>query len=145
VSRASLGAICASLGASAPSASGFAIITTDILLLDRFVMAHELDLRGSLRTGELTLPLADLLLTKLQVVNLNRKDLVDVLALLLDHGFGPGEISTERIFDVTRSDWGFEHTIHRTLATLREQIGEFGLATESASSTSRARMSWMPR
>jgi hypothetical protein len=97
------------------------------VLLDRFVMAHELDLRKSLEPGELTLPLADLLLTKLQVVNLNRKDVVDLLALLLDHAFEPGEIELARILEVTRSDWGFEHTIDRNLATVRQRIGEFDL------------------
>ncbi len=84
--------------------------------------------------GRLTLPLADLLLTNLQVVSLNRKDLVDILALLLDHGFGEGDedaVSTARILAVTRSDWGFEHTIRRTLATLRERIGEFELPADA--------------
>lgn len=104
------------------------------VLLDRFVMAHELDLRGCLTVGELTLPLADLLLTKLQVVDLNRKDIADILALLLDHGFGHGEIDLDRIFQVTRSDWGFEHTIHRTLASVNERIGDFALPAEAAGS-----------
>ena len=114
------------------------------VLLDKFVMAHALDLRDALRSaagaagaGErLTLPLADLLMTKLQVVSLNHKDLVDICALLLDHGFGEGPddgtISMPRILAVTRSDWGFEHTIHRTLATLRERIGEFELPADGA-------------
>jgi hypothetical protein len=103
------------------------------VLLDRFVMAHELDLRKSLDAGGVTIPLADLLLTKLQVVSLNHKDLVDILALLVDHGFGPQEIALDRILAVTRSDWGFEHTIHGTLATLRVRISEFDLPPESAS------------
>lgn len=103
------------------------------ILLDRFVMAHELELGESLKSADLTLQLADVLLTKLQVVTLNRKDLVDVTALLLDHGFGPGDISMQRILDVTRSDWGFEHTIHRTLATLHTRIGDFSLPAESTS------------
>jgi hypothetical protein len=103
------------------------------VLLDRFVMAHELDLRGALGADELTVPLADLLLTKLQVVSLNRKDLVDILALLLDHPLGQGEIEVERILEVTRSDWGFEHTIHHTLATLRERMGEFELSPTAVS------------
>ncbi len=103
------------------------------VLLDQFVMAHSLDLRNTLASGELTLPLADLLLTKLQVVSLNRKDLVDILALLLDHAVEPrGEIDLDRILAVTRSDWGFEHTIHRTLAALRERIGEFALSPEAS-------------
>jgi hypothetical protein len=113
------------------------------VLLDKFAMAHELDLRDALRDAlrdgagdadRLTLPLADLLLTKLQVVSINRKDLLDIAALLLDHGFGSeaGAISTARVLAVTKSDWGFEHTIHKTLATLREQIGEFGLPADAA-------------
>jgi hypothetical protein len=127
------------------------------VLLDKFVMAHALDLRDAVRSAgagvgdaRLTLPLADLLLTKLQVVSLNHKDLVDISALLLDHGLGEGEgegegqgqdqgeggageaISMPRILAVTRSDWGFEHTIHRTLTTLRERIGEFELAADAA-------------
>lgn len=68
------------------------------------------------------------------------RDLVDICALLLDHGFGEGDddggdgdaISLPRILAVTRSDWGFEHTIHRTLATLRQRIGEFELPAEAA-------------
>jgi hypothetical protein len=102
------------------------------VLLDRFKMAHELDLRNRLNVGELTLALADLLLTKLQVVNLNRKDLIDILALLLDHPLASGEIEPERILEVTRGDWGFERTIHRTLAAVRERIGEFALTGDAA-------------
>ena len=102
------------------------------VLLDRFSMAHELDLRDRLELGELTLPLADLLLTKLQVVHLNLKDLVDILAILLDHGFAAEDIDINRILGVTHSDWGFEHTIHRTLATIRERIGEIELAPDAA-------------
>ena len=52
------------------------------VLLDRFAMCHELDLTERLDGGELTLPLADLLLTKLQVVRLNEKDVLDLFALL---------------------------------------------------------------
>lgn len=104
------------------------------VLLDRFVMAHELDLRDRLQIGKLTLPLADLLLTKLQVVDLNLKDVKDIVALLLDHrlGGGKGETDLSRILDVTRSDWGFEHTIHRTPATVRARIAEFQLPEEAS-------------
>jgi hypothetical protein len=97
------------------------------VLLDRFTMAHSLDLRERLTGDGLTLPLADLLLTKLQVVSINEKDLRDLAALLLDHDLGPAAIDTERILEVTRSDWGFEHTIHGTLSTLVRRVGDFGL------------------
>jgi hypothetical protein len=97
------------------------------VLLDRFAMAHALDLRDRLAVDPLTLPLADLLLTKLQVVSLNAKDLRDLCALLLDHDLGAEGIEAGRLLEVTRSDWGFEHTIHRTIATLHERIGDFAL------------------
>jgi hypothetical protein len=97
------------------------------VLLDRFAMAHALDLRDRLTADAVTLPLADLLLTKLQVVSINAKDLRDICALLLDHELDAEGIDMARILDVTRADWGFEHTIHRTLAMLAERIGDFGL------------------
>jgi hypothetical protein len=102
------------------------------VLLDRFAMAHALDLRDRLDVDPLTLPLADLLLTKLQVVSLNAKDLRDLSALLLDHDLGASGIDVERILAVTRADWGLEHTIHRTIATLGERIGDFGLEPDAS-------------
>ena len=92
------------------------------VLLDRFAMCHELDLADRIDGGELTLPLADLLLTKLQVVRLNDKDALDLFAMLGDHAFGSDDIDLGRILAVTRGDWGFEHTIHGTLRTLRERL-----------------------
>ena len=100
------------------------------VLLDRFVMAHELGLRDSVSADGLTIEPADLLMTKLQVVSINEKDIRDLLALLLDHDFAPGEISLERILAVTKNDWGLEHTIHRSLSTLQEMLGRFGLAID---------------
>ncbi len=99
------------------------------VLLDRFVMAHALDLRDSASSDGLTISLADLLMTKLQVVSINEKDVRDLAALLLDHALGPGEIETARILEATRNDWGLEHTMHRTLGTLADLIEGFGLPT----------------
>ena len=98
------------------------------VLLDRFVMAHELDLRESVSADGLTIALADLLITKLQVVSINEKDVRDLTALLVDHGFARDDIDLARVLGVTRNDWGLEHTMHRSLATLGEMVGGFGLA-----------------
>ena len=97
------------------------------VLLDRFVMAHELDLRDSASADGLTIALADLLMTKLQVVSINEKDVRDLLALLVDHRFAGDDIDIAVILDATRADWGLEHTIHRSLATLGDTVGDFGL------------------
>jgi hypothetical protein len=100
------------------------------VLLDRFVMAHELDLRDSASVDGLTIELADLLMTKLQVVSINEKDIRDLLALLIDHDLAPNEIRLERILEATKNDWGLEHTIHRSLSRLREMVNGFGLAAD---------------
>lgn len=100
------------------------------VLLDRFTMAHELDLRDSASNDSLTIGLADLLMTKLQVVSINEKDVRDLAALILDHPFGSDGIDIDRILQATRNDWGLEHTFHGTLATLSDTVAQFELAPE---------------
>ncbi|MFI5258294.1 MAG: hypothetical protein ACHQ01_01605 [Candidatus Limnocylindrales bacterium] len=96
--------------------------TMDILI-DELSMSHRLDLRGRLDGLEPTLALADLVLTKLQIWEINRKDVGDVLCLLADHPLGKdgdGEIGLDRIAAVLGADWGFCHTAERNLAKVSE-------------------------
>lgn len=100
------------------------------VVLDQFSMCHSIDLRDRLRIEAPTIPLADLLLTKLQVVELNRKDLQDLVAMLADHELGeePGDaIGIARLERVLGDDWGFEHTVRRSLQRVAEASGDFGL------------------
>src|SRR5271157_4613448 len=52
------------------------------VMVDRLVMCHTLDLRPSLKNSSFTLDAADLLLSKLQIVELNGKDVHDITHLL---------------------------------------------------------------
>lgn len=96
------------------------------VLINRFVMCHTIDFRDRLTVDSLTIPVADLLLTKLQVVELNEKDVKDLVVLLHDHPLGGGvtgdreAIDTSRLASVLGSDWGFEHTVRLNLAKLPE-------------------------
>lgn len=87
------------------------------VLVDRFAMCHTLELRQRIALDDLTIPLADLLLTKLQVVQLNNKDLLDLSALLADHPLGEDRdsIDVQRLTEVLSADWGFEHTARTNL------------------------------
>ena len=58
------------------------------IFIDRFVMSHELELGARLETEPMVLPAAELLLTKLQIAELNRKDAADTAMLLLGHELG---------------------------------------------------------
>jgi len=99
------------------------------VVVDELAMSHKLDLRGRLDGPEPTISLADLFLTKLQVWEINRKDLGDALCLLADHalvapeskaGVDPEAIDLGRIAAVLGADWGFCHTVERNLGGLAD-------------------------
>ncbi len=100
------------------------------VLLDQFEMCHALDLRDRITLEPATIPLADLLLTKLQVVEINDKDLIDITALLADHPLGGQDIDSidlGRLASVLGRDWGFEHTVRINLEKVRASLPGRGL------------------
>jgi hypothetical protein len=100
------------------------------VLLDRFVMCHTIELRERLALDATTIPITDLLLTKAQVIQLNEKDVKDIMALLLDHDPGtPDGIDVSRLVGATHADWGLEHTVRKTLAEVQAALGSVGLGT----------------
>jgi hypothetical protein len=99
------------------------------VVIDELTMSHRLDLRGRLDGPAPTITLADLLLSKLQVWEINRKDLGDALCLLADCRLAdddsdPDAICRRRIAAVLGSDWGFCHTTERNLGKLAELSAE---------------------
>jgi hypothetical protein len=98
------------------------------LFLGEFRMCHRLDLDGRLDVDHPALPAADLLLTKLQVLELNRKDVTDVAALLTTHRLGdgdePGSINRRRVAHVLSTDWGFYTTATDNLERIPGLVSE---------------------
>jgi hypothetical protein len=98
-----------------------------------FVMCHELPIAQRLELESETLPLAELLLTKLQIVELNEKDLSDMHSLLITHNVGASdgqEINAQRIASLCAADWGLHHTVTRTLTRLAEDPPSYTLTAE---------------
>jgi hypothetical protein len=91
-------------------------------------MCHKLDLGPRLQFPGQTLPPSDLLLLKLQVVELNKKDATDALALLLQFepvpDDGPETLSTGYIARLCGSDWGWYTTLHDNLAAVSRYAEE---------------------
>ncbi len=89
------------------------------VFINKFHMCH--DIRFSherLERDPLTIPLAELLLSKFQIVSINPKDVKDIAALLIEHPLGDTDVETinmPRILDVTSHDWGFYTTTHMNL------------------------------
>lgn len=100
------------------------------IFLGTFEMCHKLPLEDRLQLYPLTLSPADLLLTKLQIIQLNRKDAQDVLALLLDYPPSHTSPSGEHSLDVTyiarlaSRDWGWYTTLNDNLDRIVEMGNE---------------------
>ncbi|MDP9222591.1 MAG: hypothetical protein M3P18_01820 [Actinomycetota bacterium] len=104
------------------------------VLLDRFVMCHTLELANRLTIDDTTIPLTDLLVTKAQVVELNEKDVKDIVALVLDHEVGKthDRIELARLAELTNGNWGLEHTIRKTLQEVQQATTWMGLQDGAA-------------
>ncbi len=98
------------------------------VFIEKFVMSHELDLGSRLRAEPVTLPAAELLLTKLQIAELNRKDASDTAMLLADHepaqSDGAGLLNVARVSELCGSDWGLYTTVTDNLQTTRTLLPE---------------------
>jgi hypothetical protein len=100
---------------------------------------HTLELADRLEIAPRTIPPADLLLSKLQVVETTPKDYTDALAVLSDHEVvepdGATGISLERIEEVCCSDWGWWRTVTmvggRTLEMAEGLSGEGRIGPEA--------------
>ena len=101
------------------------------VFLDEFAMCHRLDLRPRLRRSTVTLPLADLLFTKLQVVQINEKDLKDIAALLLDHEVAKDEqenaVDASYLASMAAGDWGIYTTLTDNLEKTRAYVANLPL------------------
>jgi putative nucleotidyltransferase-like protein len=106
-----------------------------------FKMCHELDLESRLELVPLTLAPADLLLTKLQIVELNQKDLVDIVSLFYVCGVGdearPDAIDLSRLAVVTGGDWGWYTTVSDNLARVAPAAAQLLIADDAAVVASR--------
>jgi len=95
----------------------------DVFIGD-FEMCHRLPMRDRLTVHPLTVPLAELFLSKSQIVELNRKDALDLITQLLDNTLGisdEGAINLDRIARLCARDWGLYTTTMMNLNRL-EQI-----------------------
>ena len=91
------------------------------IFYEKLDFCHAIPLEDRLRIDALTLPLAELLVGKLQIVKINEKDLVDMTALLLEHPLGDADedtINIARIAQLCAEDWGLWRTTTLNLEKL---------------------------
>jgi hypothetical protein len=110
------------------------------VMVDRLTMCHTLDFRPSFGRLPLTVDAIDVLLSKLQIVELNEKDVRDILHLLSAlpvrgedrgggrHAAGPAgdapAIDIDRFSKLLGADWGWWRTVTGNLAKLPGLVAE---------------------
>jgi hypothetical protein len=96
------------------------------ILVGNFEMCHKLPLDDDrLEVDPVTIPLAELFLSKAQIVELNRKDAMDILSLLLNNELGKdseGKIGLDRIAELCSQDWGLYKTVSINLKRVEDLL-----------------------
>jgi hypothetical protein len=92
------------------------------VMVDKLTMCHVLDFRPSFDSASPTLDPADLLLSKLQIVELNPKDAHDIFHLLSGVPVAPNGIDPGRFGSVLASDWGWWRTVTGSLKKLPDLL-----------------------
>ncbi len=94
------------------------------VFVGQFHMCHSIPFAAQrLPLDPLTLPLAELLLTKMQIVQMNEKDVRDLCALLLDHPFGEGDaemFNLPYLAKLCADDWGLWKTVGGSIKKVRD-------------------------
>lgn len=93
------------------------------VLIDEFKMCHSLKLKDRVSSDALyTLPPSDLLLTKMQIVEITENDLKDLAALLSDFKIGASDSNQEldgsHVAQILSDDWGFYATFEQNVQAL---------------------------
>jgi hypothetical protein len=97
-------------------------------------MCHEIPLERRLAAQADTVPLAELVLTKLQIVELNEKDVRDAVALFVEHDVSDDDtgINGTRIAELCGDDWGLWRTITRNLDSVGSHLPSYDVDRDLA-------------
>jgi hypothetical protein len=112
---------------------------------DELNFCHKVPFKGRLHIDSPTICNTDLLLEKMQIVEINLKDFKDTIVLMLEHPLShqqPGHksIDTAYIVDMMRQDWGFYYTFTTNLKRVPEYLSEFPSIRRDEADLIRARI-----
>jgi hypothetical protein len=96
-------------------------------MVNQLTMCHNLDFRAGFDRQPFTIDAVDVLLSKLQIVELNEKDAHDIVHLLAGLPVGGGAqafIDTDRFAKLMGADWGWWRTVTGNLEKLPALVAE---------------------
>jgi hypothetical protein len=90
---------------------------------DKLDFCHLISWNGRLEVDSPTIPLAEMVLEKMQIVKINEKDVIDTIMLLIEHPLGDSDhesINISRIAQLCAKDWGLWRTTTMNLDKVRQ-------------------------
>jgi len=99
------------------------------VFLDKLEMCHTINFDGRWNVDSPTIPLAELVLEKSQIVKINEKDIKDLLVLFLSHELSDGDkdtINSKHIAGTLSKDWGFYYTVTMNLDKVLNLMSNYG-------------------
>jgi hypothetical protein len=100
------------------------------VFLDKLEFCHTVPWAGRLEVDAFTIPLAEMLMQKMQIVQINEKDVIDTIMLLLEHPLGEQDRETINIGHVARvcaNDWGWWRTLTMNLRKVEQLASSYQL------------------
>jgi hypothetical protein len=106
------------------------------VFLDAMRMDHQVDFRDRLEINTYAIDPADLFLSKLQIGNLNEKDVHDAITLVkdvyVDFQPHPGVLDLHHVAEVCSADWGLYIDVMNNVDTVIERVGDYDLVPRDA-------------
>ena len=90
---------------------------------EKLDFCHVIPWSGRLEVDSPTIPLAEMLLEKMQIVEINEKDVIDTFILLLEHPLGEADretVNMDRVARLCAEDWGLWRTLTMNLGKVRQ-------------------------
>ncbi len=113
------------------------------IFFDNLDFCHVLPLRERLDVDELTIPLAELFMEKMQIVQINKKDIIDTLMLIREHPVGESDEETINgpiIGRFLATDWGFWRTVTMNMEKIEAALGQTDLFEKDDKDNIRGKM-----
>ena len=95
--------------------------------------SHVVSWKNRLEVDNPTIPLAELLLEKMPIFEINEKDIIDTIMLLLEHPLGDNDdevINIELISELLSRDWGLWRTSTMNLNKVKQMAGHYPQLSE---------------
>jgi hypothetical protein len=107
------------------------------IFYDKLDFCHEIFWKDRLEVDSPTIPLAELLLEKMQIVQINEKDVIDTIMLLLEHPLGDTDketINTKLTAELCAREWGLWRTVTMNLDKVKQLTQRYPQLDESQKS-----------